>query len=164
MKGRQLCIFCHLNSACSALWSAPLRGGALAQTISIWNVDVVRSVTAYLVLCIGGAVGAALAGFVMADAFGQKGPRGAFWSVQAWCVTTILGAWFGAAVFAIEPNANLFLVIKCALEKVAIPSMMFVMRAIVHSPEAFSVWVLGGCAMHRVARLAHQECSGEGLT
>ena len=134
---------------CAAL--AALGGGALAQTISLWGGDMPIFLLPTTLMCIGGATGAALAGFIMADAFGRKGPRGVFWSVQAWWITTVLGAWFGAAFFAIEANRNLFFVILCALDKAAWPGILTVMEGIAYSPAVAVIWLICGLAMHHGA-------------
>ncbi|MEP2890017.1 hypothetical protein [Tateyamaria sp.] len=150
------------RSNCAAL--AALAGGALAQTISLWGGGITWFLPPTTLMCIGGAVGAALAMFLLADAFGQRGWRGVIGAALAWVVATALGAWFGASFFAIELNGSAIHVILSALDEGVDPGLIAVTAGISQSSAAFAVWVMGGCAMHCGARVERKARSAVTLT
>lgn len=130
-----------------------LGGGAVAQSMVLWGGSMAQFLPPLAVMSLAASGGAALAGLVLADAFGRAGRWGVVVSAIAWCMATALGACVGAAFFALESGLNPATFIPNAIFGAAPLGLIAVADGIATSPAVAAVWALAGCAMHWCARV-----------
>lgn len=124
-----------------------LAGGAMAQAMVLWGGSLARFLPPWQALLVAAALGAGVAGFALADAFGRSGRWGLIWSYVAWPVATALGAGVGAVFLTVllaTDGGGLVYVVSSA----APLGMMAVIDGVTTSPVVAVVWALGGCAAH----------------
>ncbi|MFL4470767.1 hypothetical protein ACERZ8_13070 [Tateyamaria armeniaca] len=136
---------------CAALTA--MAGGAVAQTMSLWGGHLARFLPPMAVMMGAGAVGAGIAGLILADAFGRAGRRGAFCALLGWPIATLLGAVIGATLVVIEAMELSAATLAHAVSEGAPFGIMALMDGISTSPAVAGIWLLSGWAMHVGARV-----------
>lgn len=124
-----------------------LAGGAMAQAMVLWGGSLARFLPPWQALLVAAALGAGVAGFLLADAFGRSGRWGLIWSCVAWPMATALGAGVGAVLLTVllaTDGAEMLFAVSSG----APLGMMAVIDGVTTSPVVAVVWALGGCAAH----------------
>ena len=134
---------------CGALMA--LSGGAVAQAMTLWGGDLSRFLPSLSTMILAACVGAGVAGFLLADAFGRRGWRGAIWTVVAWPIATVCGASLGAGLVGIASSAEPLAGLPEALVAGAPLGIMAVSDGLSTSPAVAVIWLICGLAMHHGA-------------
>lgn len=125
-----------------------IAGGALAQSMALWGGTLARFLPPWHVLILAAMLGAGMAGFLLADAFGRAGVWGAVWSAVGWICATVVGAGLGAAVFTFSAGAYPAFALTNAVVEGAPLGLLAVGDGISSSPTVALIWIIGGCAVH----------------
>lgn len=134
---------------CSVLMA--LTGGAVAQAMTLWGGDLARFFPPLSIMLCAAFVGAGVAGFMLADAFGRKGWVGLVSSTLGWPLATIVGASLAAGLVGTASSPEPLASLPEALTQGAPLGLMAVTDGIVSSPIVAIIWSVCGLAMHHGA-------------
>lgn len=128
-----------------------LSGGAVAQSMTLWGGDLARFFPPLSIMLCAAFVGAGVAGFILADAFGRRGWGGMVWSIVTWPLATAVGASLGAGLVGTASSPEPLASLPEALIAGAPLGWMAVSDGIASSPAVAAIWVICGVAMHHGA-------------
>ncbi|MEO0381782.1 MAG: hypothetical protein AAF252_16055 [Pseudomonadota bacterium] len=128
-----------------------LAGGAVAQAMTLWGGDLARFLPPLSIMLCAAFVGAGVAGFFLADAFGRRGWGGIVWTALAWPLATAMGASLGAGLVGTASSPEPLASLPEALTAGAPLGWMAVTDGITSSPAVALIWVVCGLAMHHGA-------------
>ncbi|MEL6807247.1 MAG: hypothetical protein AAFO97_05665 [Pseudomonadota bacterium] len=128
-----------------------LTGGAVAQAMTLWGGDLARFFPPLSIMLCAAFVGAGVAGFMLADAFGRKGWVGFVSSTLAWPLATVIGASLGAGLVGTASSPEPLASLPEALTAGAPLGLMAVTDGIASSPVVAIIWIICGLAMHHGA-------------